>query len=697
MLNVHLDFETRSELSVKDVGGWVYSTHPSTEPICLAYQVNNLPIVSWELGTFQYYRAMGGIELEELYRLAADPTVIFVAHNAFFEQCIWANIMVPKYGMPPIPIRRWRCTAAKAASYGLPRSLEGVGTALNLPIQKDKEGNKTMLKCSRPRKPTKNNPNRWNEDPADLKRTYAYNIQDVQTEKLVDDALRDLNAFEQELWFLDQEINFRGIQLDIAAVRKMLELIEQTTTELGAEFRRVTNGAVDSPSQVVKYRQWLADNGLLLENLQAPTVDAAIKVLPPGAVRRSLEIRRQLSKISTAKYEGMIERSDMRDQRLRECFLYGAAHTGRWGGRGVQVHNLPRGTTDSDIAVRVAMGSDYDWFKEVYPDPMEAYSSSLRGMLIAGRGKDLIVADYASIEARVLAWIADQQSTLDIFRRDEDVYCYEACGIYGRTITKKDKYERSVGKVSVLALGYQGGIGAFGTMARAYSVDLRPAFELLWPTASTQEREKATRAYGGYMGRCKQNGELDPLDRESAIAADIIKQRWREANPKVVSLWYALEAGAIKAVLTGEKVQVGKVTFGVAGDFLLCKLPSGRCICYHRPKVSEKETPWGEKKLSLSFMTENSKFQYTREFTYGGKLCENIVQSVARDILADALLRCENSGYPVVLHVHDEAAAEVPEGTRSVEEFEAILADSPAWADGLPIKAEGWRGKRYKK
>jgi DNA polymerase len=735
---VHLDFETRSQLSVKDVGGWCYSRHPSTSILCAAFAVDDEPV---ELFTFQQRNRLAGY----LNKLAEDRESIFYAHNAFFEQCIWRNIMVPRYGFPEIPIERWRCTAAKAASMSLPRDLEGVGMALDLPIQKDKEGHRVMMKLSRPRPNRKrsqalltnmvlaleNHPFKvavppkngevtfWEYDdcPEDFEKLYRYCVTDVETERLVDKALPSLNAREQKVWFLDQKINFRGVRADVAAIQQTLKFIDTTVSELTTEFQQITD--LDSPSQVAKFRTWLEDEGVELPNLQAATVDKVLDVqMSDGNARRALEIRRQLSKISTKKYEAMLSRADMEDGRIRDILLYYAALTGRWGGRGIQPQNLPRGTVDSDVAISFIQSDDYHWFTGAYPDPMSAYSSCVRGMLTASPGHELYVADFASIEARVLPWLAGQESALEVFRNQGDPYCEEATGIFGRPITKKDKYERSVGKVSVLALGYGGGIGAFGAMARAYSMDLRPAYSILWPSATTDEQEKARSAYEFYLKRQEREENPDPLDMASGYASDIIKQRWRKKNSDVVAFWAALENAAVQAVLTGRKQTVGGpmqyrensigiplppvdqpvITYGMMGEHLLCKLPSGNCLVYPFAKVSIQETDWGARKSALTYKTQNEKnYQYGRTFTYGGKLAENVTQAVARDLLADALLRLDAAGFDIVLHVHDEVVAESSEGAGRLVEYERVMSEVPTWAAGLPVAAEAWKGYRYRK
>jgi DNA polymerase len=366
-------------------------------------------------------------------------------------------------------------------------------------------------------------------------------------------------------------------------------------------------------------------------------------------VRDVLKVRQTLGKASTSKYQAMQNLAG-HDNRARGVFSYHGAQTGRWAGRGFQPQNLPRPAfNDADTCVQLFDQRDPELLEMLYGDPMAALSSTLRSMIVPAQGNRLMVVDFNAIEARVLAWLAGEQEPLDVFATGQCIYCHAATSIYGRTITKKDKEERQIGKVAVLALGYQGGVGAFQTMAAAYRVEIE-----------------------------------DEL-------ADQIKVKWRKANKNIVRFWYALEEAANNAVKhRGHAFDAGPITFKCHGDFLFAKLPSGRRLAYYQPRLGNN---------GLEFWGTDSRLggRWAKLDTYGGKLAENITQAVARDLLADAMLRVEAKGYPVVMHVHDEIVSEVPKDFGSLAEFEQLICQMPDWATGLPMAVEGFECERYRK
>lgn len=704
MIRVHIDFETRSKVDLPTVGAWLYSVDPSTAVLSIAYRVDDGPVKLIK-GSDLSFDNMDIIELEDL---AENPDVVFVAHNAFFEQCIWMN-QLTRFGLPHLPAQRWRCTMAKAAVFSVPTKLEQVPQAFGMSVQKDMTGHKTMKKLSSPKKPSTKDPSFWVNDAKSFETLYQYNIQDVEVESELDLLLPDLHPREQEIWFMDQEINFRGIHVDIALVYKAIDFMTQYQAETRDEIEVLTAGEIQSPNERDKMLEFLSSNGLDMPDLQKATVERylAIEGLDP-VCRRILEIRQAYGKTSTTKFLALANGVDNTNC-IREILRYYTASTGRWGGLRFQPQNLPRGSGDAGPIIHALQHYDYRVFKFIYPNVLDALSNCIRGVLIPRPGHKLLVADYNAIEARVVGWLADEQSILDVFRTGGDPYCHEASGIYGREITKDDKQERQVGKVSILALGYQGAINAFFAMSKNYRLNMDPVYDALWPHTNQDERESAIDAYRRYYLKA------DPVDRISekgGLIADIIKQRWRKANQNIVKFWYNLEAAAITAVKTGVPQTVnGKVTFAVADiggvgnpyhRVLLCQLPSGRCLAYHRPTVRSAETSWGSIKETLFYWGMKSTAKggrvYSEQTAYGGRFAENLTQAVARDLLADAGLRLRDKQYPLLLNIHDEWIAEVLiNGQQNLAEFESIMATPPAWALDLPIAVSGWEGYRYRK
>src|ERR1035437_7603074 len=598
--------------------------------------------------------------LYELLEWISDGGLV-EAHNAWFERSLWTNILSLHYGFPPIRAFQWRDSAAKAAAHALPRSLEDAVDALGLDEHKDATGHKLMLKLSKPRKPRKKEREAgvtgllWWESPELFEQLYDYCRQDVLAEAALSAALPDLNAQESTLYVLDQQINERGFQLDQEAVATALTLIEQETCRLNGELKILTGGRVAKATQRAQMLRWFEGEGLILEDTQAATIDELLqhpKKLGRVALR-GVEILRTLGKSSTAKYEAM-QNWMAPDGRVRGGLIYHGATTGRWVGTGVQVHNLPRGTIKNQEA---------HWLKlkaGKVTNIMPALSEGLRGVIIAGPGQQLYVADYSAIEARVVMWLAGQEDALDIFRRGEDIYLDMASTIYHRTCTKDDAKERQLGKATILGCGFQMGASRFVDTAALYGITIDEDFS---------------------------KGVVDA---------------YRAKYPKVKTLWYDMEQAAVDALHRdneGIPVECGKVEWLLAGRFLYCILPSGRRLAYPNPQLTPRKTPWGETRMQLSYMgVDSHTHQWKRQTTYGGMLVENVTQAVARDVLAEALTRLEATGrYRRVLSVHDEIISESSSKQSSAAVYEAIVTKNPEWAGGLPIAAESWHGTRYRK
>lgn len=706
-----IDFETRSACSIKDCGSWRYSLDPTTEVMCLAFRLPH-----WEEGrTALWHPAFPHLgvaeadcpELAELFEWIREGRLV-EAHNAWFERGIWTNVCVPRMGWPEVGHWQWRCSAAKAAAYSLPRNLENLTVALALRVKKDVEGAKVMKKMAKPRKPLKRDvlawlddnaalplpakkclttlypnddgtyrvvaewdggseehdlPLFWNESAELLERLCAYCRVDVLAEEAASRRLRDLSPKETEMYLMDQHINQMGFQLDREGIEAALQIVEGIFSELNAELVELTGGQVQKATQRARMMAWFQENGLPLEDTQGTTIDAWLKredVEP--RVRRGLELVRALGRSSTAKFVAAQNWADPATWRVHGGLLYHGAGTGRWSGSGVQPHNFPRGSIkDMGLAWEVIKSRDLALMELLYGDAMELLSHALRGMIVPTPGRRLMVADYAAIEARVVLWLADDQEALDVFRRNECIYMAMATEIYGRLINDKEAQaqERQMGKQAVLGLGYQMGAKKFqATLAEKWGIFI----------------------------------ELDFAQR--------IVDAYRNKFWRVKKMWWDQEAAAIAAVRApGRVVRCGKVQWCCFDGFLHCKLPSGRLLGYCDPRVIRKPTPWGEQKDALTYMgVDPYTKKWRRQDTYGGMLVENITQATARDLMADAMLRCHKEGlYDVILSVHDELIAECDMDTGDVEDFEATMAHVPDWAEGCPVKAEGWTGLRYRK
>ncbi len=674
-----IDFESRSACSLRKSGAWKYSIDPTTEILCLAYR---LP--AWESGRVELWApAFPHLGIAETYEEGLYDFIQWVesggllaAWNASFERCMWTNILTTRFGWPLPSISQWKCSAAKAAAHALPRGLEGAGSALALSIVKDTEGAKAMKKAMKPRKSWKKERDQsaktgiplpnilWHESRELFEKVWAYCRVDILAEEAISQTLPDLSPEEQTIYTLDQTINERGFQLDGCAVSTALHLIAGETKRLNGELSVVTGGKVQKATQRAQMIKWFASEGLDLPDTQKETIDDLLdsQDLPnadnmPDSCKRGLEIIRTLGRSSTAKYEAMKNWMDPHDNRIRGGLLYHGATTGRWSGSGVQPHNFVRGSIKDMDGLWEALKAGRPFLRKdgVAIDLMVALSEGLRGAIVAAEGKSLFVADYAAIEARVVMWLAGEKEALNIFRTGADIYLDMASDIYGYPCNKKDhSAERQIGKIAILGLGYQMGASKF----------------------------RAT---------CEKGGSI--IDEEFAQS---VVSAFREKYWRVKQMWWDQEDAAISAVLSNRPVTCGYVSWVPEGSFLYCVLPSGRRIAYPFPEIRPRSTPWGAVKNSLTFMGIHPlSRKWVRQTTYGGSLVENITQSVARDVMAEAMLRCELSSYPVVLSVHDEGISERAGG--DLDEFLALMSKNPKWSVGLPIACEGFVTRRYKK
>ncbi len=731
-----IDYETRSTCDLSKCGAAVYAEDETTEILCCAVKVDNekprIWFPKWVWGILERIdlpelrarlEALNPLTDEELFQLLEEAEEI-EAHNVGFERAIWSYCARKKYDWPEVPVPKLRCSLAKCSYHALPRALEQACAALKLVVQKDMEGAALMKKMCKPRKPTKKDREEllasgevlelengefyhpesdcrfflWHQEPEQIIRLAEYCCQDTEAEYAVSQALPDLPPSELANWQLDQEINFRGINADVATAKRFITEIGILEARLLDETATLTDGAVQSPKQVAASLRWLAEQGVNLPDLTKNTVATALKNPDCApAVRHLLSIRQQLGRASTAKYQAIVNASNQ-DGRIRGSILYHGAATGRFAGKLIQPHNMPRGQfKDTDACIGHVQDCGFDeLFQTLYGDTMGAASTCLRGMLTASEGNELVTADFSAIEGRVIAWLAGEEAVLDGYRQKLDPYRVDASMVYNVPYAsiKKTDPKRQTGKACNLGLGFGGGIGAFHTMATIYRVNLEELPEHVRPLATEEIIERAEKNATNYL---KKNA--GKMSREAAIACDIVKQLWRIKRPNIVKFWYGLEEAAVLAVKNpGRVYRCNSVFYKSDEQFLRCKLPSGRYLHYYNPALQEKETPWGEMKEVITFFGVDS---VTRKFSkshlYSGLLAENCTQAVARDLLCSALLRVEAAGYPVVLHVHDEIVSDVPKGSCDLKHFEALMSEAPSWAKGLPIAAEGWVGKRYRK
>jgi DNA polymerase len=464
-MKLTLDFETRSTVDLGSAGPWKYAADQSTDVLCLAVkpdaQVTQLWIPDWLITGAVLELLPPDILLlsnEELLR-KIDSAGVLEAHNAEFERSIWKHVM-GRYGFPEIPLAKWDCTAARAATCALPRQLKDTCRVLHVSVQKDMEGHRLMLKLCKPRLPRKAEKEAtptwqqtiyWHEDPKDFVRLFQYCIQDVEAEHALSKALRPLSSEEKAIWRVDQSVNERGVAIDLESITGIIDTLRTHEKSLLHRMAQLTGGMVESPRQVAKMTSWLAGNGVVAENLQKHTVAELLQGGMPDNVRQVLEIRQSLGKASTAKFQAMLDRAD-EDGRARALFLYHAASTGRYGGKAIQPQNMPRDCYDGATLEEVyrAFGNGDTGFIDLfYDDPFQAASRCIRGALTAGPGKELICADYNSIEARGNAWLAGEESILAAFRDGLDLYKVAATGIFGVEYEAIDKTQRQLGKTCI--------------------------------------------------------------------------------------------------------------------------------------------------------------------------------------------------------------------------------------------------------
>lgn len=649
-----IDFESRSSVDLKRAGVYRYAQHESTDIWCMAYAFGDGPVQVWTPD--QPFPA----DLADWVK-AGKP---LRAHNAQFERIVWREVLGKRRGLPTPTLEQWWCTAACVAAAALPRRLEEAAGVLDLPVKKDMDGYRLMMRMARPRKPRKGERQGtllWWDEPEKVARLIEYCKTDVEVERLVAAAVRPLSEVERLVYLMDQRINDRGVMLDLPLVRAAKRLVDAAALDYDAELKDLTGDPAMKVTSVGALTTWLRDRGFAAESLDKQSVRDMLASVPTDeTVRRVLEIRQEAGKSSNAKVEAMLD-AVCSDGFIRGMLMYHAASTGRWAGRLVQPQNFPKGTLNYDLegACKDILSGDRALIEALHGPVLETVSSCLRSMLIAEPGKDLVAADFAAIEARVLAWLADEQWLVKAFANNEPVYETMASHIFQKPVVKSMKTERDLGKRAILGCGYGMGVDKF-------------------------------------IDTCAKEGS--PISRDLAERA---VRGYREKNVRIKNYWYALDRAAVNAVLEpGKRFYAGRIAFYCTGSWLYMVLPSGRELSYYKPMTRVEMTPWDTEQTVVSYMTVDSLTkQWQRRKGYGGLWAENATQAVARDLLVHAMARAERAGYEVRLTVHDEVVATIPSDwpEDALPDFVGTLTRTPKWAEGCPVAAEGWRGKRYKK
>lgn len=646
------DIETYCDLDLKKVGLYKYANHHSFRILMIAYK--------WQ-GKMGFVDLARGQAVPQWFIDAlSDPTIRKKAFNASFERTCYAAFF--KVKLNP---NQWVCTMVKAATMGLPMSLEHVAVALNLNIEKDKSGRGLITYFCKPCKPTKTNGGRIRNLPEHAPDKWLnfcrYCVKDVKVEVAVDERLAPFETLEKEhqLWQLDQRINDRGIELNPDLVESAIGLYEVYKEGLLNEAAEITG--LDNPNSNAQLKRWLTEE-LPFENISSldkDHVNILLKNVDQEHIRRVLQIRQETSKSSIDKYTAM-RAAIMEDNRIRGMLQFYGARTGRWAGRIVQPHNLVRNSDnfELDFARRMVVDKDLGLIDLYFGECQLSFilSQLIRTAFIPREGYRLITSDFAQIEARVLAWLAGEDWKLEAFKAGVDIYKVTASQMFKmpvESISKGSTY-RQQGKVADLACGYQGSVGAIARM---------------WPKDLT----------------------LPGLDERKEIVG-----RWREANRRIVQMWWAVANAAVECVKTGRPQGVVGCLFYLKGGVLFCELPSGRSLAYPKPTLFSNQ--WGYDAIEYHGVNQKTR-QWESISLYGGLLVENIVQAIARDLLADKMLLLDLRGYEICGHVHDEILIEAP--INKVDELtlkvDKIMKMPIPWAKGLPIHAETNNLRYYKK
>jgi phage related DNA polymerase len=645
MKHLSIDIETYSSENLAKCGVYRYCQSPDFEVLLFGYSVDCGPVKVVDL-------AKGETIPDEIICAIVDDKVIKWAFNAQFERICLSRYLGGTVGTYMDPAS-WRCTMVWAATLGLPLSLEGVGAVLGLEKQKLKEGKDLIRYFCTPAKAKDGSTFRhYPSDAPEKWETFkAYNLRDVETEMAIQDKLSKFPVAESEWrnYHLDQQINDRGIMLDMTMVRQAIACDEQFKRTHMEQARSVTG--LENPNSPAQLKEWLAERGVEVESLSKAAVLQMLEEAD-GEVELALSLRQELAKSSVKKYTAMeaVVGTDSRARGLIQ--FYGANRTGRYAGRLIQVQNLPQNhLPDLDTVRTLIRSGQFDTVELLYDSVPMVLSELIRTAFVPKPGHRFFVADFSAIEARVIAWIAGEQWRQEVFAGGGDIYCASASQMFHVPVEKHgiNGHLRQKGKIAELALGYGGSVGALKAM--------------------------------GALNMGVPEEELKPL-----------VDAWRLANPNIVRLWWDIDRAASTCVREKTTTECRGIRFIYQSGMMFIVLPSGRKLVYVKPRMGINR--YGNESVTFEGVGEQKK--WLRLESYGPKFVENIVQATARDILAEAMLRLDAHGYKIVMHVHDEAVIEAPADT-SLEDICEVMGQTPPWAKGLLLRADGYICDFYKK
>lgn len=667
---IDIDFETRSELDITQVGARVYAEHPSTEILMISFSINQKDVFNWnpffgEKNNKQILeQAIGHVK-------SMDGKIAIRAFHSEFEYWVWNLVGTRQFGWSEMPIEYFYDVMVQACIAGFPAGLDNCAIAMGLDEQKDKKGKQLIGMFSKPSRKKGESFKNPLSYPEEFKEFIYYCDQDVRTQIAVAKACPPMTERHHAIFILTERMNVRGLPIDKSMAEGALALVDIYKQKAAKQIKKITNGAIESASQNIALQKWVNEQGCNIPNMQAPTIEKFLaSKKTPDIVKKVLQIRSSVSKSSTAKYSAALQYLTFENtvHGFIKAFI---ARTGRWGGRGLQIQNFSKPHKDFpywcdyDVLAQAITDRDLRFIEVLYMDVMETLKAATRAMIHAPKGYKFISADYAQIEARIVMWMANSKTGLRDFSGEGKIYESMASDIFSKPINQIEKpsFERDVGKETVLGCGF--GMG-----------------------------------HKKFLFRCVEQRNLQ-LDQ--AIAQKAVKE-YRSRYSEVPSAWKQCEIAAIKAIQYPGKIFSackGKLVFQLVDIYLTLRLPSRRALYYPYPVIRLEDNGFGKEVEVIYYKNWDHKNpagkKWDYEKTWGGILFQHAVQGTAMDIMANGMLNAEKNNYPALFTVHDESLAMVKKSFGSVKEYEEILCQLEPWAKGLPIIAEGWEGTRYKK